>query len=205
MNFHGRQSYFNFFNTFQSPLLNITWEVETEDFTERCKAAGVSSYQRLVHALCGACMDVPEFRWRLGADDQPTLVSTLSPSYTILKPDGHFNFTTVPYQEDFSEYLKVSLAAKARSEAAAGLSLDEEGRIDYLFITSIPWMRFTSIQHPVQELSRVHVPSFAFGKFVRENGKIKFPFSVQAHHGFVDGVHMHRLEEALKQRLKKNF
>lgn len=40
-----RQPYFNFFNSFQSPLLNITWEVETEDFTARCRAAGVPSYQ----------------------------------------------------------------------------------------------------------------------------------------------------------------
>ena len=200
-NFYPRESYFNFFNGFQSPFLNITWEVETVDYTQRCKDLGVSSNQWLVHALCGACMDVPEFRWRLGVNGEPTMVNTLTPSYTTLKPDGHFNFTTVPYQEDFNEFLKVSLAAKTRAEEAPGLSLDEEGRIDYIFITTIPWMRFTSIQHPVQELHRVHIPSFAFGKFTREKGKIRFPFSVQAHHGFVDGVHMHRLEEAMKGRL----
>lgn len=202
MNFHGRESYFNFFRTFQSPLLNITWEVETEDFTPRCKELGISSYQWMVHALCGACMDVKEFRMRLGSDDKPNLVTTLSPSFTILKSDGHFNFTTVPYDADFEEFQKRAQAAKLRAEAAPGLSMDEEGRIDYLFITSIPWMRFTSIQHPVQELNRVHIPSFAFGKFTRENGKIKFPFSVQAHHGFVDAVHMHKLEEAFKVRLR---
>lgn len=202
MNFHARESYFNFFNTFQSPLLNITWEVETDDFTVRCKDLGVPVYHWMVHALCGACMDVPEFRWRLGSDDKPTMVSTLSPSFTIMKPDGHFNFNTVPYQEDFREFHRLAMASRLRAEASPGLSLDEEGRIDYLFITSIPWLRFTSIQHPVQELGRVHIPSFAFGKFTKEPGRIKFPFSVQGHHGFVDAVHMHRLEEAFKVRLK---
>jgi len=199
-----RQPYFNFFNSFQSPLLNITWEVETGDFTARCRAAGVPSYQWLVHALCRACLEVEPFLWRLGADGKPTKVSTLTPSYTVLKPDGNFNFCTVPFQADFKAYLKQSLEIKAAMENAQGLAHDEEGRIDYLFITSIPWMRFTSIQHPVFDLSKVHVPSFAFGKFCVENGRIRFPFSVQAHHGFVDGLHMHQLEVALKKQLALN-
>ena len=119
----------------------------------------------------------------------------------MLKPDGNFNFCTVPFQADFRDYLKQSLETKAAMEHAPGLAHDEEGRIDYLFITSIPWMRFTSIQHPVFDLAKMHVPSFAFGKFHVENGKIRFPFSVQAHHGFVDGLHMYQLEVALKQQL----
>lgn len=196
-----RQPYFNFFNAFQSPLLNITWEVETEDFTARCRAAGVPSYQWLVHALCRACLEVEPFLWRLGHDGKPTKVSTLTPSYTVLKPDGNFNFCTVPFQDEFKSYLKHSLEMKAKSETTPGLAHDEPGRIDYLFITSIPWMRFTSIQHPVFDLAKVHVPSFAFGKFHIEQGKIRFPFSVQAHHGFVDGLHMHQLEVALKNQL----
>jgi chloramphenicol O-acetyltransferase len=178
--------------------------VETEDFTARCRAAGVPSYQWLVHALCRACMKVEEFRWRLDSNDQPVKVDTLTPSYTVMKKDGNFNFCTVPYQDNFVEYLKTSLATKTRAETSPGLAHDEPGRIDYLFITSIPWMRFTSIQHPVFDIKRVHVPSFAFGKFHVENGRIRFPFSVQGHHGFIDARHMHALEEQLKTELALN-
>ena len=197
----ARRPYFDFFNSFQSPLLNITWEIETEDFTARCRAAGVPSYQWLVHALCRACLQVEPFLWRLGSDGEPTKVSTLTPSYTVMKTDGNFNFCTVPFQTDFRSYLKQSLAMKAKCETSAGLAHDEPGRIDYLFITSIPWMKFTSIQHPVFDIAKVHVPSFAFGKFQVENGRIRFPFSVQAHHGFVDGLHMHQLESTLVKEL----
>ena len=193
-----RRRYFDFFHGFQSPLLNITWEVETADFTGPCRAAGVPSYQWLLHSLCRACLTVEPFLWRLGEGDVPVKVDTLTPSYTVLKPDGHFNFCTLPYVEHFPTFLQNSLAAKERAEKAVGLSHDEPGRLDYLFITSIPWLRFTSIQHPVFDVKRVHVPSFAFGKFQVEHGRIRFPFSVQAHHGFVDGLHLHRLEESLK-------
>lgn len=197
-----RRPYFDFFHSFQSPLLNITWEVETEDFTAKCKREGVSSYQWLVYSLCKACLEVEPFLWRLDEKGEPTKVSTLTPSYTVMKEDGNFNFCTVPYHSDFKTFLAKSLVVKEVAQKHPdGLTNDEPGRIDYLFITSIPWMKFTSIQHPVFDIKNVHVPSFAFGKFQVENGRIRFPFSVQGHHGFIDGLHMHQLEVALKKAL----
>ena len=34
------------------------------------------------------------------------------------------------------------------------------------------------------------IPRIAWGKYFEENGKIKLPLSVQAHHSLVDGVHV---------------
>lgn len=197
-----RRPYFEFFRRFEAPLLNVTWEVETEDFTARCRAAGVPSYQWLVHALCKACFAVEPFLWRLNEDGEPTKVTTLTPSYTVMKVDGNFNFCTVPFAADFQAFLEASLAVKARAEKhPEGLTNDEPGRIDYLFITSLPWLKFTSIQHPVFDLKTAHVPSFAFGKFEVTGDRLRFPFSAQGHHGFIDGVHLHQLEVALKAAL----
>jgi chloramphenicol O-acetyltransferase type A len=67
----------------------------------------------------------------------------------------------------------------------------------------ITWLDFTSIQHPVGRFKSNDIPSLAWGKISElGNGKISLPFSVQAHHGFVDGYHVHLLSEQIKRSLK---
>jgi chloramphenicol O-acetyltransferase len=73
---------------------------------------------------------------------------------------------------------------------------------EQVFITCIPWLAFTSIQHPSASLAHPDIPSFAWGKFRQiGNGRMELPFSVQAHHGFVDGFHIHRLAQAITAEL----
>jgi len=47
------------------------------------------------------------------------------------------------------------------------------------------------------------VPRLAWGKYFEENGKILLPFSVQAHHSFVDGIHMGKYYECLQKYLNE--
>jgi len=73
---------------------------------------------------------------------------------------------------------------------------------DQVFITCIPWLDFTSIQHPAATLGSPDIPSLAWGKFKDgPNGRLALPFSVQAHHGFVDGYHIHLLAQQIAAEL----
>ena len=62
---------------------------------------------------------------------------------------------------------------------------------------------FTSIQHPSALLAHPDIPSFAWGKF-RDGapGRLQLPFSVQAHHGFVDGFHIHQIAQQIAAELE---
>lgn len=42
------------------------------------------------------------------------------------------------------------------------------------------------------------VPLFDWGKYFERDGEIRMPFSVQAHHSFVDGLHVGRFLECMK-------
>jgi len=139
--------------------------------------------------------------WRLDHEGNPVKVSTLSPSYTVLNPQKNFNFTNFSFDHQWSLFLERSLKSKQESESASKILVDEQGKLDYIFITTLPWMKFTSIQHPIFDPQRVHIPSFAFGAFESVGAEISFPFSVQAHHGFVDGYHLHLLDLEMKKNL----
>ena len=44
-------------------------------------------------------------------------------------------------------------------------------------------------------------PLFDWGKFYEKNGKIVIPISVQAHHSFVDGIHIGKFVDKLQRFL----
>jgi chloramphenicol O-acetyltransferase type A len=196
-----RKEYFEFFSNFHSPYLNLTWEMELIDFTQECKKRNISRFQWLIYNLCRSLLTIDAFMWRLDSHGNPVRISNLAPSYTVLNDQKNFNFTSFSFDSDWSTFLERSLTSKAEAERATKLLKDETGRLDYIFITTLPWMRFTSIQHPIFDPKRVHIPSFAFGAIKQLDGKLNFPFSVQAHHGFVDGYHLHLLDV----EMKKNF
>lgn len=196
-----RKEYFEFFSNFQSPFLNLTWEMELDDFSHECKKRNISRFQWLIYNLCRSLLTIDAFMWRLDSQGNPVRIANLAPSYTVLNNQKNFNFTSFNYDPHWPIFLESSLKSKAEAEGAMKLLKDESGRIDYIFITTIPWMRFSSIQHPIFDSKRVHIPSFAFGAFKQSDGRINFPFSVQAHHGFVDGYHLHLLDVEMRKNL----
>ena len=78
---------------------------------------------------------------------------------------------------------------------------DEPGRDDLLFVTSIPWVSFTNITHPISMHPVDSIPRISWGKYFEENGKTKLPLSVQAHHALVDGIHTGRYFELIQDML----
>ncbi|MGL3600382.1 CatA-like O-acetyltransferase, partial [Veillonella sp. ZSJB6] len=67
-----------------------------------------------------------------------------------------------------------------------------------LYLTSVPWVTFTSISHPTHDQQHDTVPRIAWGKFTETGGRMSMPLSVQAHHALVDGVHVGRYYELLQ-------
>ena len=57
-------------------------------------------------------------------------------------------------------------------------------------------------RHVGASLAHPDIPSLAWGKFRdAPGGRLELPFSVQAHHGFVDGFHIHQLAEQIAAEL----
>ena len=68
-----------------------------------------------------------------------------------------------------------------------------------LFMTSIPWVSFTSFMHPLKLNPPDSVPRFAWGKYRQEGKKILMPLSVQGHHAVMDGLHAVKFYEEFQR------
>ena len=207
-NFEFRRDRFDLFNSFESPLLNITFNLEVPEFRPFCKKEGHPPFHFFLYVLFQSLMKIENFRYRI-YQNKVIMIDRLIPSYTVMNQNDVLNFTRFEHSEDLETFIQRSLKAREESTTSDRLlhsatEFTEREIKDYVFITSIPWLDFTSIQHPVKKLSSVDIPSIAWGKFRNEKeGKIVMPFSVQVHHGFVDGFHIHQLAQEISKEISR--
>ncbi len=206
INFENRRDRFELFNSMENPAINITFTMEVPEFRPFCKAQGLPPFHFFLYVLFKSLMRVENFKYRL-YKNEVIKIDRLIPSYTVMNQNQVLNFTRFQHSETLETFIERSLAAKEESTKANELlhsatNFSEREIKDYVFITSIPWLDFTSIQHPVMKFKSADIPSIAWGKFKESGvGQLSMPFSVQAHHGFVDGYHIHLLAEEISAQI----
>ncbi len=205
--FEIRRDRFDFFETFESPILNLTVELEVPNFLPYCKKAEIPVFHFFLFHLMKSLNELDHFKYRI-VDGGVIKNEILHGSYTVLNQDQLFNYTSFQYTEKLEDFVKGSLAAKEVSSNSTSLLNTEvkNDRKNYVFITSLPWFNFTSIQHPIHRFKSSDVPSIAWGKFnVLSLTQLKLPFSIQVHHGFVDGLHIHQLMEKIAECIRESM
>jgi len=198
----SRTSQFAFFDAYENPSVNITAEASCADFVSAAKARGLPPFAILLQGIGRTSLDIENFRWR-ALEGRLCEVSELKLSHTVLGSSQQLNFSTIPYLSDlgaFVEAYRADQAEAARTEELRLVSLEDR---DYLFVTCLPWLRFTAIEHPIASYADDSIPKVAIGRFDHVEDRVTFPISVQVHHGLVDGLHIHqyiqRLEEVMAE------
>lgn len=65
------------------------------------------------------------------------------------------------------------------------------------------WVTYTHISHTNSGKKDNATPLFDWGKYYEKDGKVMIPISVQAHHSFVDGLHIGLFVEQLQKFLNE--
>jgi chloramphenicol O-acetyltransferase type A len=195
----SRRTHFEFYNGFDHPHFGMCANVDLTSFYRRVKELDTSITTAIVYVLSRAANAIQEFRYRI-RDGEVVEHDVVHPSITVLTDDDLFSFCTIDYVEDFSDFAVRAAETVAYFREHPTLE-DEPGRDDFLFMTAIPWVSFTSFLHPLRSHSPDSVPRFAWGKFFDEGERRKMPLGVQAHHALMDGVHAGRFYETVQDYL----
>lgn len=191
-----RKKHFEYFSQFDYPHFNVCANLDITRFYRFVKDNTLPFFISFLFAAAKAANDVQEFRYRIRSG-QVVVHESVSPSFTVLGENSVFGFCTAEYTSDFPRFK--AQAAAGIDAAKRQLSIqDDPGRDDLLFITSLPWVSFTSITLPIQMHPVDSIPRLSWGKYFVEGEKTKIPFSVQAHHALVDGVHVGAYFEKLQ-------
>jgi chloramphenicol O-acetyltransferase type A len=194
-----RRKHFEVFSAFDYPHINLCANVEITAFQPFVKQRALSFNLTLVYLLTRAANAIPEFRYRI-RDQQVVEHDVVHPSTTILTEGDLFSFCTIPYVEDYGTFVEQAGAIIAHTKEHPRLE-DEPGQDDLLFMTSLPWVSFTSLQHPIHMHPVDSVPRISWGKFFTQGDTLKMPLSVQVHHALLDGVHLGRYYALVQEYL----
>ncbi len=184
-----RQKHFQFFNSMNHPHFNITANVEITHLLAFLKKNSWPITPSIVYLISRVANDIREFRWRI-REGKVFEYEKVSPSFSVYTEVADvFSFCNVEYEKDSKNFIQRAFKKSEKMKTEPSFE-DEVGRDDFLFLSSIPWVSFTSFEHAMQHHPSDSVPRIAWGKFFEINGKIQMPLSVQVHHAVVDGRHV---------------
>jgi chloramphenicol O-acetyltransferase type A len=197
----SRREHFKVYNSFDHPHFNMCANADLTAFYPYVKKQGISFNVAVIYIITRAANAIREFRYRIRAGEVIEH-KVVHPSTTILTQDDLFSFCTLDYSQDFLTFAARAGKVIAYTKEHPTLE-DQPGRDDLLFMTAIPWVSFTSFSHPIHLNPADSVPRFAWGKMFEDGRYLKLPLSVQGHHAVMDGIHMGRFYEKVRDYLNQ--
>jgi len=194
-----RKSLYDYFRSLSSPHFSLTAEVDVTGLITKAKPAGVSVFNATLFAIMKACNSIPEFRQRIKGEEVVEF-DTVNVAPTVPIEGDRFAFCYFEYAADWQEFNEACIRSIQEAKRQTELSDKSGTRDDLIFTTCLPWVSFTSMQHPVQGPDD-SFPRVAWGKFFERDGRWHMPVNVQAHHALLDGLHMGKFYEGTQAAL----
>lgn len=177
------------------PAFCVTFEVDITNFLQKIKQQKYSFTLALVFAVCKCANEIEAFRYRF-LDGKIVLYDKIDTAFTYLEPGSElFKVVNVPMQDDIQEYIELAKrTAYAQKEYFTGTLGN-----DVFQCSPMPWITYTHISHTNSGKKDNATPLFDWGKYYIKNERTVMPLSIQAHHSFVDGIHIGKFAEKLQK------
>lgn len=195
----NRRAAFDYFRDFDDPFFNMTAEADASGAYRFAKRLGLSFSLVSLHCSLVAVNSVPELRLRM-IGDRVAEFETVHATQTILNDDDSFSFCYFEMRNDILEFERDGRLAVEKCRQLRTFDVETD-RLDLVYYSVIPWVRFTSFKHATRFVDKSSVPRIVFGKLSESGGRMMLPHSVEAHHALADGLHVGRYFEKFQELL----
>lgn len=199
----NRKKQFEFFKIYEDPFFNVNLNLDITRLHEFCKKNELSVTLSLYYYSMRAAQSILEFRLRL-LEGEVYDVENMTIGSTILNKDKSFSFCYFPMTESVETYNKVGKdLIEQHSNKSPHFETDED-ELAVIHGSVLPWISFTGVKHARKgDEKNKGIPKFVFGKYFIENKKVLIPFSIEVHHGLMDGFHVGQLVEKVQKDINK--
>jgi len=204
--FEFRRDRYESFRQYANPLLNLSVVARLPEFRHYCKERQLPPFHFLLYCLYMSVKDVDNFLYR-EFEGNVIKIDDFYGGYTVINLDNNLNYARFDMSTDRAEFISPSLAAGVEARASrefinTGRDLTPREQKNNVYTTCMPWLDMRAIEHPIYEYKSADIPLIAWGRYSDLGGDtMTVPFCVQAHHGFVDGYHVHLLLQRLGERI----
>jgi chloramphenicol O-acetyltransferase type A len=196
-----RKEHFAFFSNSDLPFYNVNFNVDITGLREYAQKAGISFNNALIYLTVKTLNRIRNFLYRI-LDGKVVEYERLHPSFACLRNGEElFRFITVDYNENIAVFDKT--VKEAINNSCQYFELGRmKGRSDFVFISALPWIPFTGIDHTMNLSKDDAVPRVSWGKFYQSGEKVLIPFNVRVNHMFVDGIHVGQFFQHLHEEIR---
>ncbi|MBP2642750.1 MAG: chloramphenicol acetyltransferase [Firmicutes bacterium] len=184
-----RKVLFNAYLGTDFPYINMGANIDVTQLYTFAKEKQLSFYFAMVFVANEVANGIKNFKYRF-VDEKPFLIDYNHPTITHMQPG---NELFVMFEADFYDNI-IDFCHNASKKAEGKIinhGLDcVKGRMDIINYSCIPWVQYT---HFVRTISKDGIdcnPKISWGKFIKSGEQVLLPFSVQVHHGLMDGYHV---------------
>ena len=194
-----RKATFDFFRDYEDPFFNIAANLDVTRLYRFCKDNDLAFSLATLFFSLQTANDIREFRLRM-IDETVVEFDRVDATQTILNDDETFSFCYFPLKNDIFEFDRAGKIAREKYKALKTFDVEAQ-RVDLIYYSAIPWISFTSFKHASRQNNRQTVPRMVFGKMFEDGPTRKMPFSVEAHHALVDGIHVGKFFDLFQKKL----
>lgn len=192
-----RRELYDFFSPMSHPFYTLTFPVDVTALRRYTKERGLSFYCAMVWLVTKAMDDVEEFRVKIRGEDL-ILHEHLVPSFTDLHPGSrNFHITTLEAGDDLADFCRRAKAASAAQTTFLPESPWPEDQL--IYFTCLPWFPVTALKNERNLDPADSVPRAAWGRWEEKGDRTELLLSLELNHRLLDGVHVGRFYEALKE------
>ncbi|MBQ7447085.1 MAG: hypothetical protein IJV59_03945 [Eubacterium sp.] len=195
-----RTAHFNSYVDAQFPYIIVGKDIDVTNIYRFAREKGVSFTYCMIYAATKIANEIPNFQYRMLNGEPYDIEHTVATNTHLKKGAETFSMVRCDDYDTMEEYARKN-REKADLPADDVDPREAEFANDIISFSSIPWIRYTHFIRTVKTLGKDTNPKITFGKYEWEGDRLMMPFTLQVHHGLMDGLHtgryFNRLEEYL--------
>jgi chloramphenicol O-acetyltransferase type A len=200
---YTRKKHFDYFKNMGYPYVGVTCNVDITDFISTIKTKALPFFLSFLWCVAQAANAEPEFRQRI-VNDGIIEFKNCKTSHTVAKSDGTYCYCCLNCNLPYNEFIPYAQCKQNIAKSNGDITENEEDSISLLFISTVPWISYSSLVQPVPFPADSN-PRITWGRYYEQNGRVILPVSILCHHALVDGRHIAKFYDHLNSILQKSF
>ncbi|MBR5520516.1 MAG: type A chloramphenicol O-acetyltransferase [Oscillospiraceae bacterium] len=193
-----RKEYFDHYYNNARCTYSVTANIDITEIYNAVTEKQMKLYPVLIWWIANTANKFVFMRYNHDKDGNIGYYDVVNPSFTYMPPNSErFHVLWCEYSQDLEEFYKKCVSVMENSDRKKMFPMDDMPS-NCFDISSVPWIEFTSFNLNLYTSGTWLAPIITTGKLIKENGRVKLPFSLQVHHSVCDGYHAGQVYNSLQ-------